>query len=163
MAPQRHALVRHILEQLPPEQRYSFSDQQVEALHQSALALPKAKHAINLRLSVPFPGKGFYLVLFAGEERRSRKRLLADSDFKLLPKMVVVLGTVFGCMAIFGLAYSQRMMAISKQNQAASLENSSEVVHPTVVPFKYNREQCETSNRQWEDGQCVDYEHSHMF
>ncbi|MEM9806429.1 MAG: hypothetical protein AAF959_14230 [Cyanobacteria bacterium P01_D01_bin.56] len=163
MDTQQHALVRHILAQLPPEQRYTFSDQQVEALHQSALALPKAKHAINLRLSIPFPGKGFYFVFFAGEERRSRKRLLADNDFKLLPKLIVTLGIILGCATVAGLAYSQRLLAISKQDKAARLEDSSETVHPTIVPFKYNREQCETSHREWKDGQCFDYEHDHTF
>ncbi|NEQ50342.1 MAG: hypothetical protein F6K11_09455, partial [Leptolyngbya sp. SIO3F4] len=153
MTPQKHALVRRILEQLPPEDRYTFSEKQIEALHQSALSLPKATHAINIRWSVPFPGKGFYLVLFAGKERRSRKRLLADGDYQLLPRVVLFLGTCVGCMLVFAFAYSQRMAAISKQREAARLDNSSEEVHPTVVPFKYDREQCEATFREWKDGQ----------
>ena len=68
MTIQKHALMRRILEQLPPEELHSFSENQIEALHRSALALPKANHAINIRWSIPFPGKGFYLVFFAGKE-----------------------------------------------------------------------------------------------
>ncbi|MEM6255094.1 MAG: hypothetical protein AAF821_19435 [Cyanobacteria bacterium P01_D01_bin.156] len=163
MTTQRHSLVRHIIEQLPPEQRYTFTEQQIEALHQSALALPKAKHALNLRLSIPFPGNGFYLVFFAGEERRSRKRLLADSDFQLLPKIAVVSAVILGCVTVFGVAHSQRILAIARQQEAARLDDSPETVHPTVVPFKYDQEQCETSHREWKDGQCFDYEHDHTF
>lgn len=163
MITQQHALVKHILAELPMEQRYTFSDQQIEALHQAALMLPKAKHAINLRVSVPFPGRGFYMVFFAGQERRSRRRLLADKDFQLLPKILVLLMILLGYAKVVGLAHGQRMLAISEQREAANFPDSSEMVHPTVVPFKQTREECETSGRDWENGQCFDYGHSHKF
>ncbi|ESA33411.1 hypothetical protein N836_21385 [Leptolyngbya sp. Heron Island J] len=160
---QKHALIKRILDQLPPEERYSFSEHQIEALHRSALSLPKANHIVNIRWSIPFPGKGFYLVFFAGKERRSRKRLLADGDFQLLPRIVLILSSLLGCAIIFGLAYSQRILAISRQNSVYELDQPSETIHPTTVPFKYDQEQCETSFREWVDGECVDYEHHHTF
>lgn len=163
MTTQKHALMRRILEQLPPEERCSFSESQINALHRSALSLPKANHAVNVRWSIPFPSKGIYLVFFAGQERRSRKRLIADGDFQVLPRVILMLSTLLGCMIVFGLAYSQRMMAISKQQSISSLDETSDTIHPTVVPFKYDKEQCETSFREWKDGQCVDYEHGHTF
>jgi hypothetical protein len=163
MTIQKHALMQRILEQLPPEERYSFSEHQIEALHYSALSLPKANHSINIRWSIPFPGKGIYLVFFAGKERRSRKRLLADGDFQLLPRAVLVLASLLGCGIVFCLAYSQRMIAISNQHSASNLDESSNIIYPTVVPFKYNQEQCETSFREWKDGECIDYEHDHTF
>ena len=163
MTIKKHALMQRILEQLPPEERYSFSEHQIEALHQSALTLPKAKRVVNVRWSIPFPGKGFYLVFFAGPERRSRRRLLADGEFQLLPRVVLLLASLIGCAIVFGLAYSQRMLAVSKQRSAAELNESSNIVHPTIVPFKYNREQCETSFREWKDGECFDFEHDHTF
>lgn len=163
MTMQKNALVQHILEQLPPEERYSFSEHQIESLHRSALSLPKAKHLINVRFSIPFPGKGFYLVLFAGKERRSRKRLLSDGEFQLLPRVVLILASLLGCAIVFGLAYSQRIIATSKQRSVYRLDESSDIIHPTVVPFKYDQEQCETSFREWVDGKCVDYEHDHTF
>ncbi|MEM9806427.1 MAG: hypothetical protein AAF959_14220 [Cyanobacteria bacterium P01_D01_bin.56] len=163
MATQQHTLIKHILAELPLEQRYTFSNQQIEALHQAALTLPKAKHAINLRVSVPFPGKGFYMVFFAGQERRSRRRLLADRDFQLFPKILVLLMILLGCAKLVGLAHGQRMLAISEQREAVNFNDSSEMIHPTVVPFKQTREECETSGRDWKDGQCFDYGHSHTF
>ncbi len=163
MITQKHALMRRILEQLPPEQRYSFSENQITALHQSALSLPKANHAVNIRWSIPFPGKGIYLVFFAGKEQRSRKRLLTDGDFQLLPRFILILTIFFGCSLISGLFYSQRILATSKQNSSFSSDNSSDTIHPTVVPFKYDQEQCETSFREWKDGECFDYEHDHTF
>ena len=158
-----HALMNRILEQMPPEERYLFSQNQIESLHRSALALPKTSHAINVRWSIPFPGKGVYLVFFAGKERRSRKRLISDGDFQLLPRLVLILGTLLGCAAVFSLSYSQRMLAISKQRSKAQLDQPSDLIHPTVVPFKYDREQCETSLREWKDGKCIDYDHDHTF
>lgn len=162
MRKQKHSLMQRILDQLPPETRYSFSENQIAALHQSALSLPKAKHAVNIRWSIPFPGKGIYLVLFAGKENRSRKRLMTDGDFQLLPRIVLILASLVGCAIVFSLAYGQRIFAISKQRSAASLHEDVKV-HPTVVPFKYDQEQCETSFREWKDGKCVDYEHDHTF
>lgn len=163
MITQKNALVRRIIEQLPPEERYSFSDDQINALHRSALSLPTATHAVNIRWSVPFPGKGFYLVFLAGKEKRSRHRLIADGDFQLLPRVVLMISTLLGCLIVFGLAYSQRILTVSKQQAISSLDESSDIIHPTVVPFKYDQEQCETSFREWKDGQCIDYEHDHTF
>ncbi|NEP63243.1 MAG: hypothetical protein F6K31_41125 [Symploca sp. SIO2G7] len=163
MTLQKHALMQRILEQLSPEERYLFSEKQREALHRSALSLPKTNHAVNIRWSIPFPGKGIYLVIFAGRERRLRTRLLADGDFQLLPRAILVFVSLLGCAVIFGLAYSQRILAISKQRSVSGLEQSSGIIHPTVVPFKYDREQCEKSLREWRNGECVDYEHNYTF
>ncbi|NEZ54442.1 hypothetical protein DXZ20_01760 [Leptolyngbyaceae cyanobacterium CCMR0081] len=163
MTMQKHALMQRIIEQLLPEEQCLFSEYQIEALHRSALSLPKRNHAINVRLSIPFPGKGIYLVLFAGKELRSKKRLLADRDFQILPRVILLLISLLGCATIFGLAYSQRILAINNQRNASSLNESSDVIHPTVVPFKYDQEQCETSFREWRDGECIDYEHDHTF
>ncbi len=163
MTIQKHALMQRILEQLPLEERYSFSEHQIEALHRSALALPKAKHAINIRWSIPLPGKGIYLVFFAGKERRSHKRLLTDGDFQVLPRVVLILSTFLGCALVFSLAYSQRILSVSKQRSVSSLDKPSDMIHPTVVPFKYDQEQCEASFREWKDNECVDYEHDHTF
>ncbi|MEM9482195.1 MAG: hypothetical protein AAGA83_00735 [Cyanobacteria bacterium P01_F01_bin.116] len=163
MTTQKNALINRILEQLPPEERYSFSQHQIESLYRSALALPKANHIINIRWSIPFPDKGFYFVFFAGQERRSRKRLLTDGDFQILPRIVLLLGSLFGCAIVFSLAYSQRMLAVSKQSSKAKINESSKTIHPTIVPFKYDQEQCETSFREWKDGQCIDHEHDHTF
>ena len=163
MSTRYHSLMKRILEQLPPEEQYLFSEHQIEVLHRSALSLPKANHAINVRWSIPFLGKGFYLVFFVGKERRSRKRLLADGDFQLMPRIVLILASLLGCAIVFGLAYGQRKLAISQQRSAYNLDQPSDNIHPTTVPFKYDQEQCETSFREWIDGECVDYDHSHTF
>lgn len=162
MTMRKHALMQRILEQLPPEERYSFSERQIEALHQSALSLPKARHIINIRWSIPFPPKGVYLVFFAGKEHRSRKRLLADGDFQLLPRVILVCTSLLGCAIVFCLSYSYQMFVTSDRS-ASNLDNSPDTIYPTVVPFKYDQEQCETSFREWIDGECVDYEHDHTF
>ena len=163
MTIQKHALMRRILEQLPPEERYLFSEHQIEALHRSALSLPKADHMVNIRWSIPFPGKGFYLVLFAGKERRSKQRLLAEKEFQMLPRILMAGVMLCGCAALFGLVYGQQMMYSARQRSEFNLDTPDNAVHPTVVPFKYDQEQCERSHRQWKDEQCVDYEHDYTF
>lgn len=163
MSTQSHSLVKRILAQLPPEERHTFSARQINALHQSALSLPKTSHIIHIRWSLPFPGKGFYFVFFAGKERRSRQRLLADQDFQLIPRVILLIGILLGCTILFGLAYGQRRVAIHKQRSLINPDGSTEVIHPTVVPFKYDQKQCETSHRKWEDGQCIDYDHDPTF
>lgn len=163
MSTLKNSLVKRLLEQLPPEELYTFSDRQVAALYKSEQSLPRKSHAMHIRWSVPFPGKGFYLVIFAGRERRSRQRLLTDKEFQVLPRILLVSVMLCGCITLLGLVYGQRMISAAKQRSAFELETSDNSVHPTVVPFKYDREQCENSHREWKEGQCVDYEHDHTF
>ena len=158
MSTLQNSLVKRILEQLPPEERYTFSERQVAALHQSAQSLPKASHIVHIRWSIPLPGRGLYVVFFAGKERRSRQRLLADKEFQVLPRIVLLGIVCLSCIALLGLVYGQQILSVAKQRQA-----SDNIVHPTVVPFKHNQEQCESSHREWKNNQCVDYEHGHTF
>lgn len=162
MDEKQHSFVQRILKQLPPEERFNFTEQHVQSLHKAALSLPKTSHPINLRWSVPFFGKGFYVVLFAGKERRSRQRLMADKDYQLLPRAVVALSMVIGCSTIFGLMYGQRLFAETHERAASEIDDGPGF-HPVVVPFKYTREECESSGRAWIDSQCVDHEHDPSF
>lgn len=163
MSALKNSLVKRLLEQLPPEELYTFSDRQVAVLYKSEQSLPRTSHTMHIRWSVPFPGKGFYLVIFAGKERRSRQRLLTDKKFQVLPRILLAGVVLCGCTTLLGLVYGQRMMSAAKQRSAFELDASDNNVHPTVVPFKYDQEQCENSYREWKDDQCVDYEHDYTF
>ena len=116
---QQHPFIKRLLEQVPYEERYTFTDSQIKTLHRSALSLPKSSHAVHVRWSVPFPGKGFYIVLLAGKERRSRQRLLAEKEFQLIPTTIIILTIIFSCTVVFGLSYIQRILAISQQSSSA--------------------------------------------
>jgi len=35
--------------------------------------------------------------------------------------------------------------------------------HPTAIPWISNQQGCENSNREWQEGKCMDYEHSPYF
>jgi|TARA_R110002072_G_scaffold9326_8_gene45515 hypothetical protein len=60
---------------LEPEIRSSLSDNQVEGIRDAYKRTAWRSHPIDIRLSVPFFGRGFYLTIVAGPERRSSARV----------------------------------------------------------------------------------------
>lgn len=69
-------LFRALHGRLSPTVRQSFTTQQIEALRVAAGELYQGAHALDMRLSLPLGFKRrLYLVLLAGQERRSRARL----------------------------------------------------------------------------------------
>lgn len=160
---QHHLWMQRVVDQLPPEERCLFSDRQLVALQRAALSMPKAKHVINIRWSVPLIGRGFYFVCLAGKEKRSQNRLRTEQTFQILPRVVVILGILMGCATIMGLTYGQRRLAIVRQREAASLEKTEKIIHPASVPFKPTQAQCERSHREWQENECIDEEYNHTF
>ena len=71
-------LAQRLLNGMPAEVRASLTDHQRDALVASAEKCGWTKHPADIRLSVPFFKKSFYLVLLAGEERRSKERLATE-------------------------------------------------------------------------------------
>ena len=97
-------LAQRLLDGLPADVRASLTDHQRDALVASANNCGWARHPADLRLSIPFFKKHFYLVLLAGEERRSKERLAIErkrypiatiANFTLL----ILLG---GCATVVG-------------------------------------------------------------
>jgi len=93
----------------PPKTAATFNPNQLESLKQTFGSRASKKHAVDLRLSMPFPKGSFYWVLLMGREKRSRDRLeherqkhplwtvangLVISGF-LLMIATALLGTVF--------------------------------------------------------------------
>ncbi len=69
---------QRLFDGLPAEVRTSFTDRQRDALVASAERCGWTRHPADLRLSIPFLHKRFYMVLLAGEERRSKERLAIE-------------------------------------------------------------------------------------
>lgn len=65
-------LPRWVAETLTPEQKDAIA----KALHEPAWK----SHPVNIRLSVPFLKRGFYLTVVGGGEKRGRERRAHDRD-----------------------------------------------------------------------------------
>ncbi len=63
-----------LLKRLPRDVAATFTTEQLAALER---AVAPSRHAVDIRLSLPFLGRRRYVVLLAGRERRPRARLEA--------------------------------------------------------------------------------------
>lgn len=71
-------LFRSIVEQMPRDVQAGFAPDQMRALWDSTRRLRWGEHALDLRYSVPFFGRRYYLVLIGGVDRRSAERNAAE-------------------------------------------------------------------------------------
>ena len=156
----QHPLVRRILDQLPPETYTSFSTHQLNALHQAARSIPKTQHGIEIRQSLPGPGRGFYLVLLAGREKRDRRRPgQKGTQAGLVARLAIVAISLMGSGIVFALSYGRQQLATGH----LPTSHTARDVHPTVVPFKDSQAECERTHREWHQDHCLDRDHSHQF
>jgi len=142
---------------ISPEIADTFTEEQLEAIKQAFASRSWNRHPLDLRISVPIPGLRFYLVLLAGRERRSKKRLRSEkstyvlwtpSNIIFLIGFLIVLST--SCFSTFSLIFS-------------SLSSISNSPHPTSIPWLHNQFDCEHTGRTWRNEECWDYEHNPMF
>jgi len=68
--------VQQFFARIPPKTATTFTDAQLVALKQVFKERISKRHAVDIKLSMPF-FKGFYIVLLLGKEKRSKKRLQA--------------------------------------------------------------------------------------
>lgn len=149
---------RFITERLPAHLRSSFTDEQLSALRQAFTLIGRSPHRIDCRMSIPFPIRSFYFVLLAGPERRSKERVAAAQRAFLI-RAIVLLSMAVGS----GLVFALSGLSGAGNSQVRRVWHAGQQSHPTVVPFKYTKDECETSGREWREGECVDYEHSPDF
>ncbi len=140
---------------MPAEISATFSPTQIQAIES---AINPRQHAIDLRLTLPLPGQGIYLVFLAGRNRRAYYRDLQNRHSLIMP--IVMAGIIAGAAAIFALIHLKNSQTLTESNPV--FEENQEF-YPTVVPFKKDRKSCEESERQWIDGQCLDTIHDPNF
>jgi hypothetical protein len=153
-------LVNRILEQVTPAIRKQFTHAQIQALIQACAGIRRKAHAIDLRLSIPLPGRGFYLVVWAGQEQRSRQRSRKSHQaFKV--RALMMGGALLGYAVLASLLFAQRLTVVSVSQAPVIPERQT--AHPTIIPFKKSQASCETMGRVWRDDQCFDYDHNPVF
>lgn len=144
-----------MLQRMPQETITTFSAPQIQAIEN---ALIPRGHVIDLRLSLPFLGKGAYLVFAAGPNKRSHYRNLQNGNPFVMP--AVFTSVVIGAASIVGLVALKGSTLLAQPDPVFA---QGEEFHPTVVPFKKNRRECEESGRKWTNKQCVDSAHDPVF
>lgn len=74
--PNKHGTIRErLLGPMDPEIARSFTEDQVRELERVLAATSTRRLPIDIRISVPFFPRGFFVTLLAGPERRSAERL----------------------------------------------------------------------------------------
>ncbi|NIA68091.1 3-phosphoshikimate 1-carboxyvinyltransferase [Pelagibius litoralis] len=75
---QRDPFIEHYFKRIDPQLAASFSEEQCAAIKEMFGARGVAKHAVELRRSVPIGWRRYYLVLLMGRERRTFDRLFSE-------------------------------------------------------------------------------------
>ena len=156
-SPKQDIAFERLMNRLPPEIITSFSDAQLNAIREGLASRPWRRHPVDIRFTIPFPIR-LYFVLLMGREKRSSERLAQEKHLNPIwtpaniAVIVSVIGLALGCM--FG-ALQLRSLKFSSPNK--------EDIHPVVVPFKADKAECEKSGRNWRDGVCIDYQHNPRF
>ncbi|MGJ3246338.1 MAG: hypothetical protein ACFE0I_09720 [Elainellaceae cyanobacterium] len=149
-----HSLFDRLFTNISPNDRATFTPQQIEAMRQAFAQVGWKKHSIDLRISIPLPGHpGLYLVLLAGTENRSGDRIRAQRT--LFWQSVGMIGGT-AILAMLGWASADRLLP--QLFTTHELES-----HPTVLPWIKTESGCSGESRTWRKGQCWDDDHNSMF
>ncbi|MGB3292334.1 MAG: hypothetical protein WBB01_04970 [Phormidesmis sp.] len=144
-----------LLGKMPEELAASFTPLQISAM--DSVLIPRT-HTIDLRLSLPIFGQEFYAACLAGRNRRTYYRDLQNRNSFVMP--MACASVAISAIAIFTLVHLKDSALLTEPDPLVSAEST---FYPTVVPFKKNREECERSDRQWIDDQCIDTVHDPAF
>lgn len=145
----------NLLTRIPKPIQNTFAPAQIKAIE---AALVPRRHVVDIRVALPFLGKGAYLVFAAGPNRRAHYRNIQNRNPFVMP--AVFASVVLGAAAIMGLIQLRNSKLLAKPDPTF---NTGAAFHPTAVPFKKNRGECEESGRQWINDQCIDRVHDPVF
>ena len=77
------------LSRIPPEIRESLSDQQYFAVRAALIAREqRSRHSVDIRFSVPLFFRSYYIVLFAGRDRRKSRDRLEANRWNSIPEAI---------------------------------------------------------------------------
>jgi hypothetical protein len=108
-APQRDPFLDHYFKRIDPRLAASFSPEQCDAIKAMFGARGIARHAVEIRRSLPIGRGRYYLVLLLGRERRTIGRLYSE-------------GTVSGPFNILGYAITAALWLLPAIGAALLLQ-----------------------------------------
>lgn len=152
----KNPALERFLRRLPEDVANSFTTEQLQALQTALQSTEWRQHPVDIRLTIPLLWKKFYFVLIAGPDRRSKHRRIYAPVWRPA-NILFAMGLIsLGMLMTIGLF---QLKSISLD----FLANPFDVIYPTGIPFKPDKESCEDSGRIWRDDQCFDYDHDPNF
>jgi hypothetical protein len=148
---------KKVISQISPEILATLTDEQIEAIYKGFGERSQASHFINWRISVPIPGLKLYLLLLAGEERRSQVRLRQEKG--LYPIFTPI--NILFLSGFLGVIFSSIFTVLSFV--LPSINIPSRYTHATSIPWIDNEHECQKTGRTWDNNKCWDDEHSPDF
>jgi hypothetical protein len=106
---------RKFLARVPGDVAATFSDSQLDAVKRAFGARTPGSHTVDLRFSLPLGRRRFYIVLLAGRERRSSRRLIWERAMRPLwtaaNAVVMSLFALALCASLFTVLYAGKRAA----------------------------------------------------
>ena len=140
------------LDGIEPEIAATFTAAQLQAIKRSFSSRSWNRHPLDIRLSVPVPGRRFYLVIVGGPERREASRIREQNrEYPLLTvtnTLVIAVCFVVLATSVLGLFYG--LLDISSTLTSPS-------TRPSASPVITDKAQCEQTGKKWSNGQCSNY------
>ncbi|MEH1928207.1 MAG: hypothetical protein V7K14_20825 [Nostoc sp.] len=156
-------IFERLFSKISPKIANSFTDEQIKAIQRGFGSQIRARHFLDIRVSVPIPGLRFYLVLLAGSERRSQQRLLYEKGkYPLLNTGNIIFLTGF-LTILLSCSFTIFPFLWSSLTSLTSISTSPSPTSPTSIPWILDKSECEYTNRTWRDQKCWDDQHSPMF
>lgn len=100
---------RRLLAQMPSDDAASFTESQVAALDRALETATSNRQPVDIRISIPFLRRRYFIVVLAGSEQRSAERRKLDREKHKLwtPANVLALGfgLLFAIPALIGIVH----------------------------------------------------------
>ena len=113
----RAVLGNWLFERLPPWIVDTLSTEQKEAIHQAVTDPSWQRHVVNIRISLPFFRRRYYVTVVGGEEQRTAERRAHERNrypLRTISNIFFFLGlaTVFYAVALVVLAFYTTIVEI---------------------------------------------------
>ncbi|MEA5465007.1 hypothetical protein [Leptothoe sp. PORK10 BA2] len=144
-----------ILKRIPPEHRQSFTPQQIAAL-QNALGDKRQQQSKPSVFKVTLGP--FYLSLAAGRAQKISGQ--GRSSSMLVPVLCVMVSMV-GMSCVTGLM--KLRYGYQAAHATAAFQTKEQKIHPSVLPFRTEQDNCEKNGAVWVEQECVDHGHDPTF
>ncbi|WP_017316393.1 hypothetical protein [Mastigocladopsis repens] len=102
--------VQQFFARIPSKTAGTFTDVQLAALKQVFQGRLSKRHVVDIKLSIPFPKQGLYVVFLLGKEKRSKERSQTSTFSPVNKISLTILGLVL-MTSLLGSLYIVKMTA----------------------------------------------------
>lgn len=106
---EKDPFLRRFYERIPANMVPTFSDGQLDAIKRAFGSRTYGAHSVDIRLSIPFVSRSYYVVLLAGRERRSPRRIAWERRLRPLwtfgNSLIVAVFLIMFCLSLATVLY----------------------------------------------------------